>query len=70
MTLADFAWADWNAGAQMIHRDAHSSGTCLRKDADNSMAIGVAFGDSPLGPFRDALGHPLIDNTVANHSAL
>jgi Concanavalin A-like lectin/glucanases superfamily/Glycosyl hydrolases family 43 len=71
MTLADFAWADRNAWApQMIHRD----GTFFwyvpaRKDADNSMAIGVAVGDSPLGPFRDALGHPLIDNTVANHSA-
>src|SRR3712207_7752446 len=35
----------------------------------SSMSIGVAVGDSPLGPFRDALGKPLIDNTVANHSA-
>ena len=33
------------------------------------MSIAVAVGDSPLGPFKDALGHPLIDNTVANHSA-
>ena len=33
------------------------------------MSIGVAVGDSPLGPFTDALGHPLIDNTLANHSA-
>ncbi len=24
--------------------------------------IGVAVGDSPTGPFRDALGHPLIEN--------
>ncbi len=25
--------------------------------------IGVAVGDSPAGPFRDALGRPLVDNT-------
>ncbi len=24
--------------------------------------IGVAVGDSPTGPFKDALGHPLVDN--------
>lgn len=24
--------------------------------------IGVAVGDTPVGPFKDALGHPLIDN--------
>ncbi len=71
MTLADFAWADRNAWApQMVHRDGKFYWYVpARKDSDNSMAIGVAVGDSPLGPFRDALGHPLIDNTVANHSA-
>jgi concanavalin A-like lectin/glucanase superfamily protein/glycosyl hydrolase family 43 len=71
MTLADFAWADRNAWApQMIERD----GTFFwympaRKASDGSMAIGVAVADNPLGPFRDALGHPLIDNTLANHSS-
>jgi hypothetical protein len=54
----------------MVHRDGKFYWYVpARKDSDNSMAIGVAVGDSPLGPFRDALGHPLIDNTVANHSA-
>jgi len=28
--------------------------------------IAVAVADSPLGPFRDALGHPLIDKAVGN----
>ncbi|MFL5994919.1 MAG: family 43 glycosylhydrolase [Streptomyces sp.] len=27
------------------------------------MAIGVAVSDSPTGPFRDALGHPLVENS-------
>jgi hypothetical protein len=71
MTLADFAWADQNAWApQMVERDGKFFWYVpVRKDSDNSMAIGVAVGDSPLGPFHDALGHPLIDNMIANHSA-
>lgn len=71
MTLADFAWADRNAWApQMIERDGKFYWYVpARKASDRSMAIGVAVADSPLGPFQDALGHPLIDNTVANHSA-
>lgn len=28
------------------------------------MAIGVAVADSPLGPFRDALGRPLVNDAV------
>lgn len=27
------------------------------------MAIGVAVGDSPLGPFKDAIGKPLYDGS-------
>ena len=71
MTLADFAWADRNAWApQMVERDGRFFWYVpARKAADGSMAIGVAVGDNPLGPFHDALGRPLIDNTVANHSS-
>jgi Concanavalin A-like lectin/glucanases superfamily/Glycosyl hydrolases family 43 len=71
MTLADFAWADRNAWApQMVERDGSFFWYVpARKASDGSMAIGVAVADNPLGPFRDALGHPLVDNTVANHSA-
>ena len=29
----------------------------------NTMAIGVAVGDSPLGPFKDAIGKPLYDGS-------
>jgi hypothetical protein len=71
MSLADFAWADQNAWApQMVERDGKFYWYVpARKASDGSMSIGVAVGESPLGPFRDALGQPLIDNTVANHSA-
>lgn len=44
---------------------------CAEKDgkyyyyfSDGSTRIGVAVGDSPAGPFRDALGKPLLDGTV------
>jgi hypothetical protein len=71
MTLADFPWANRNAWApQMIRRDGKFYWYVpVNKASTNSMSIGVAVGDSPLGPFTDAVGHPLIDNTVANHSA-
>ena len=32
----------------------------VTNDATGGSAIGVAVADSPTGPFRDALGHPLI----------
>jgi len=71
MRLADFAWANRNAWApQMVHRDGKFFWYVpANKASTNSMAIGVAVGDSPLGPFTDALGHPLIDTTTPNHSA-
>jgi hypothetical protein len=34
------------------------------------MNIGVAVGDSPLGPFTDAIGGPLISDQLPNSSAL
>ncbi len=71
MSLSDFSWANRNAWApEMVHRDGRFYWYVpVQKAAGNTMSIGVAVGDSPLGPFTDALGHPLIDNTVANHSA-
>jgi hypothetical protein len=68
MNLATFAWANRNAwAAQMIHRDGKFFWYVpVQKAAGNSMSIGVAVADSVLGPFTDALGRPLIDNTVAS----
>jgi hypothetical protein len=71
LSLADFPWANRNAwAAQMVQRDGKYFWYMpVQKAATNSMSIAVAVGDSPLGPFQDALGRPLIDNTLANHSA-
>ncbi len=71
LSLTDFPWANRNAWApEMQERDGKFYWYLpMQKAATNSMSIGVAVGDSPLGPFRDALGKPLIDNTTANHSA-
>ena len=64
LSLGSFTWADDRAWApQCVERDgkfyfyvpAHSN-------LSGGMAIGVAVGDSPTGPFRDALGKPLFDN--------
>ncbi|MEN3360818.1 MAG: hypothetical protein V7637_4800 [Mycobacteriales bacterium] len=71
MTLADIGWSNRNAWApQMVQRDGKFFWYIpVQKAATNSMSIGVAVGDSPLGPFTDAIGGPLIDNTTANHSS-
>jgi hypothetical protein len=71
MALADFGWADANAWApQMVHRGGRFFWYVpVRQASTRAMTIAVAVGDNPLGPFTDALGHPLIDGTVANHSA-
>ena len=71
LSLTDFPWANRNAWApELQERDGKFYWYLpMQKAATNSMSIGVAVGDSPLGPFRDALGKPLIDNTTANHSA-
>ncbi|MET8867589.1 glycoside hydrolase family 43 protein [Nonomuraea sp. NPDC004580] len=64
MSLATFAWADANAWAGHV---AYRNGRFywyvpVRHRATGSMAIGVAVADSPTGPFRDAIGRPLVNN--------
>ncbi|MFG1949381.1 family 43 glycosylhydrolase [Nonomuraea sp. NPDC048826] len=64
MSLATFAWADANAWAGHV---AHRNGRFywyvpVRDRATGSMAIGVGVADSPTGPFRDAIGRPLVNN--------
>jgi hypothetical protein len=70
MTLADFPWANRNAWApQMVRRDGKFFWYVpVQKAATNSMTIAVAVADNVFGPFKDALGKPLIDETVPNHS--
>jgi len=59
-----FSWANANAWAsQMVEKD----GTFywyvpVQKSKDGTMAIGVAKANSPLVPFVDAIGGPLVDD--------
>ncbi|SNT50198.1 Carbohydrate binding domain-containing protein [Asanoa hainanensis] len=64
LNLASFAWADANAWAgHVIARNGRFYWYVpVRNRATGGMAIGVAVGDSPTGPFSDALGRPLVEN--------
>ncbi len=58
-SLADFPWLGLDNGAwapQVIERDGKWYMYCPLHGA----GIGVLVADSPYGPFRDALGHPLV----------
>ncbi|MEO7576090.1 MAG: glycoside hydrolase family 43 protein [Massilia sp.] len=65
LDLAAFAWArqDNDAwAAQVIERGGkfYFYASVSVKEGNPNEAIAVAVADSPLGPFKDALGHPLI----------
>ena len=62
--LGSFTWADDRAWApQCIERDGKFYWyVCAHSNLSGGMAIGVAVGDTPTGPFRDAIGKPLFDN--------
>jgi arabinoxylan arabinofuranohydrolase len=64
LNLTTFAWANANAWAgQVVPRNGKFYWYVpIRTRNTNRMAIGVAVGDSPLGPFRDALGKPLAED--------
>lgn len=63
LSLDTFNWADDRAwAAQTIERNGkYYWYVCAHSKLTNAMAIGVAVGDSPTGPFRDAIGKPLAD---------
>jgi beta-xylosidase len=59
--LKDFAWAkQWAWAPDAIQANGKYY---LFLPTDRSK-IGVAVGDTPTGPFKDAIGRPLIDNTT------
>ena len=53
--VKDSAWA-----GQAIERDGKFYWYVPMEQKTGGMAVGVAVGDSPLGPFKDALGKPLV----------
>ncbi|WP_372492316.1 family 43 glycosylhydrolase [Micromonospora cabrerizensis] len=64
MNLATFAWADANAWAgHVVARNGKFYWYVpVRQRSNGQMVIGVGVADSPTGPFRDALGRPLVGN--------
>ena len=69
LALESFSWADDRAWAsQCVERDGKFFWyICAHSKLSNGMAIGVAVGDSPTGPFRDAIGKPLFENGSWDH---
>lgn len=67
LAYTDFSWARGDAWAgQVIERDGkfYYYVPVNRKGAGNT--IGVAVSDTPEGPYKDALGKPLIESAVGN----
>jgi beta-xylosidase len=63
LDLKAFAWADANAWAgQMVEKAGKFYWYVPVNERGSGMAIGVAVADSPTGPFKDAIGKPLIDD--------
>jgi hypothetical protein len=64
MSLATFAWADANAWAgHVVPRNGRFYWYVpVRQRSNGQMVIGVGVADNPTGPFRDALGRPLVGN--------
>ncbi len=65
LAIEDFSWGDDRAWApQCVERDGKFYFYVpLHSSLSGAMAIGVAVGDSPTGPFKDALGKPLVDGS-------
>ena len=61
LSLKTFSWVKDSAWAgQTIERDGKFYWYVPMEQTTGGMAIGVAVGESPVGPFRDALGKPLV----------
>ena len=62
LSLESFSWADKDAwAAQCIYRNGKFYFyICAHHKELNKMAVGVAVSDKPTGPFKDALGKPLV----------
>ena len=70
--ISNFAWAGADAWASEVQeRDGRFYWyTSVNGNGPGWMNIGVAVGNSPTGPFTDAIGGPLISDSTPNSSAL
>jgi enterochelin esterase-like enzyme len=68
LAIESFQWGDDRAWApQCVERNGKFYFYVpLHSKLTGAMAIGVAVGDTPIGPFHDALSHPLVDGDWAN----
>ncbi|WP_343450463.1 family 43 glycosylhydrolase [Micromonospora oryzae] len=63
MSLATFSWAESDAWAgHVAARNGKFYWYVPVKQRGGGMVIGVGVADSPTGPFRDAIGRPLVGN--------
>ena len=69
LALESFSWADDRAWAsQCVARNGKFYWyICAHSKLSGGMAIGVAVGDTPTGPFKDAIGKPLFENGSWDH---
>ncbi|WP_367755794.1 glycoside hydrolase family 43 protein [Flavobacterium sp. WC2430] len=72
LKVTDFAWASSDAwAAQVIERNGKFYWyVTVSHGAINGKAIGVAVSDSPLGPFKDALGKALVTNDMTTQTKI
>ncbi|SDS58085.1 family 43 glycosylhydrolase [Actinoplanes derwentensis] len=70
--IATFGWAGADAWAGEVEprNGKYYWYTSINGNGAGWMNIGVAVGDTPLGPFTDAKGGPLISDSTANSSGL
>ena len=65
MGLDTFGWSNANAWAsQMVAAKDKFYWYVPIAETTGAMAIGVAVADSPLGPFTDAIGEPLVNDAI------
>src|SRR5687768_7516510 len=72
LNIASFSWAKQDAWAgQAVERNGKFYWYVpVVTKATGRPAIGVAVADSPTGPFRDALGRPLVENGEIDPSVM
>ncbi|MFE9748909.1 glycoside hydrolase family 43 protein [Saccharothrix saharensis] len=70
--IGTFPWSGADAWASEVEprNGKYYWYTSVNGNGAGWMDIGVAVGDSPLGPFRDAKGGPLISDSTPNSSGL
>ena len=71
-SIGTFGWAGADAWASEVEprNGKYYWYTSVNGNGPGWMNIGVAVGDSPLGPFTDAKGGPLISDSTPNSSGL